>query len=121
MSALTLNYGFGETPVFIDQRYRPGGCPYREILAHENAHVAILDQEGKEIQRWLERKLTSLVTSIPPTPTRSPKTTQQQWMAKIDRETKPLLETLKKRLETAHARLDSPPSLAKTQKQCPKW
>ncbi|MBF0414808.1 MAG: hypothetical protein HQL77_02510 [Magnetococcales bacterium] len=121
LASITLDYGFGPTPVFIDQRYQPGTCPYQATLSHENAHVAILNREGQLMQRSIEQKLHAIAAAIPPTPTRSPQSTQQRLLTKIDQETRPLLSALKTRLEAQHARLDDPRNLKKTQQQCPQW
>lgn len=121
LASITLDYGFGPTPVFIDSRYQPGTCPYLATLSHENAHVAILNREGLQLQRSIEQKLYAIASTIPPTLTRSPQTTQQRLLTKIDQETRPLLATLKTRLEAQHALLDDPRNLKKTQQQCPQW
>lgn len=121
LSHLTLDYGFGTTPVFIDRRYTPGSCPYKTILQHENDHVTILDREGRAIQNWLRQKLSAIAASLPPIPSRAPKVTQQQLLSRIEKQTNPLFTTLKDRLASAHAQLDAPQNLEKTQKQCSKW
>ncbi|MBF0147536.1 MAG: hypothetical protein HQL84_15350 [Magnetococcales bacterium] len=121
LSHLTLDYGFGSTPVYIDRRYTPGSCPYKTILQHEDGHVAILDREGRAIQNWLKQKLSAIAESLPPTVSRTPKVTQQHLLAQIEKQTNPLFNSLKNRLAAAHARLDAPRNLEKTQKQCAKW
>ncbi|MBF0108652.1 MAG: hypothetical protein HQL76_05715 [Magnetococcales bacterium] len=121
LTELTLDYGFGATPVFIDRRYPPGGCPYETILRHEKGHVAILDREGGGMRDWLQRRLSAIAADIPAMATRSPKKTEQELLTRIENQTTPLFKLLKDRLTAAHARLDSPENLRQTQKQCKKW
>lgn len=121
LSHVTLDYGFGATPVFIDRRYRSGSCPFKAILDHENGHVSILNQKGKGMRDWIKKELSALVATIPPTLSRTPTLTQKKILGQIQRQTRPLLATLKGRLESAHALLDSPQSLENTQKRCPRW
>ncbi|MEO5327978.1 MAG: hypothetical protein H7829_07005 [Magnetococcus sp. THC-1_WYH] len=121
LSHVTLEYGFGATPVFIDRRYRSGSCPFKAIFDHENGHVSILNQKGKEMHDWIKKELSARVATIGPTLSRTPTLTQKKILGQIQRQTKPLLATLKSRLESAHALLDSPQSLENTQKRCPRW
>lgn len=116
-----LAYGFGKTPVYIDRRYRPGSCQYKEVYRHENAHVAILNTVGYHFQPWLKKKLAASADEMQPVLSRDPKRAQAGLNAKISSFSQSLMRMMEKELEKYHSIIDSSHNYRRIQDICKKW
>lgn len=109
--------------VYIAREYAPGSCPYRAILAHEQAHVAVIRETVNRFTPRLRWVLTSLriPTGRRPIPVDSPEAGKER-LAKLMHElAAPVIEDMAAAVREANAKLDSPASYRSVRRRCRKW
>jgi len=109
--------------VYIAREYAPGSCPYRAILAHEQAHVAAVRDTVNRFTPRLRWVLTSLriPTGRRPISVDSPESGTDR-LAKLMRElAAPVFEEMAAAVREANAKLDSPASYREVRKHCRDW
>jgi hypothetical protein len=119
--SIRLEYGFGKTPVLIDRRYRPGSCEYRAVLAHEMAHIQIMNDKSRGYSSWVRRKITQKVGTVKPVLTKRPRRVQKKMAAQMKKMAASLINRISKSLAVAHQVIDTPESYRRTQSQCSNW
>ncbi len=108
--------------VDVAAEYRPGTCPYREILQHENQHVAIVQRAFAEADAALRRDLGDLARRTRPfvlsgTPERAAQQMAERFMAAA----RPALDRYSRDTERANAALDTPESYRAVSARCRDW
>ncbi|MBF0447948.1 MAG: hypothetical protein HQL67_07095 [Magnetococcales bacterium] len=121
LETVHIEYGFGQTPVLIDRRYRPGSCEYGVIYNHESGHVRIMNNRGNRYQSWVKRQVAQRVQTIRPVQTSRPKQAKEAMEKQIKAITERLAQQMNKSLAAAHAVIDTPENYKRTQSQCQNW
>lgn len=109
--------------VYVAREYAPGSCPYRAILAHEQAHVAAVRDTVNRFTPRLRWVLTSLriPTGERPISVASPEAGQHRLDALMRELAEPVFEEMAAALRAAHAQLDSRASYREVRKRCRVW
>lgn len=123
VESVKLTVRYPPPDIYVAREYRRGSCPYRKILAHEQAHVA---NAGKMILRYIPRLRWVLTSLRIPTGQRQifvdsrpqAKTAVRALMQDL---TESLYREMAEQLAKAQAELDSPASYRRLFKQCRNW
>jgi 1,2-phenylacetyl-CoA epoxidase PaaB subunit len=118
---LQVRIFFTRFDVFVANEYKPGGCPYNTILAHENQHVAI----EKEMAEFLRRETLSRLKIVEPKLSSITARTKEELESTLSSLLKPLfkgnLSVYSERRKKAQAKIDTKESYAKIQASCTDW
>lgn len=119
--ALTLHHPVPD--IYVAREYPRGGCNYRAILAHEEAHVRTTRTVIDRYRTRLHWVLTSLriPTAERPRLTDSPEQAEQEIGALMRELAEPVFEEIAGALREAQARLDSPRSYRQVFASCRRW
>lgn len=116
-----VEYGFGNTPVLIDRRYRPGSCEYAVIANHEGEHIAIMNSKGEGYKRWLTQKLNRQLRTITPVLTTRSRRTQRWMSAQVKKIAASLIKQMNESLAAAHGKIDTDENYRLSQARCSGW
>jgi hypothetical protein len=103
---LVVHYGFTPITLYISRELPPGQCAYREILAHEQQHLAAYLAHARHIEPALRRTLEArfLTTSITPQP---PGTAQRSLREELQQHWKPYLRQQLADAQSAQQHIDT--------------
>lgn len=108
--------------VDIAVEYGRASCPYREILAHENQHVAIAQKQFVAAQQGLRAKLAELVSQLRPFVIKgTPDQTARQVAAHLLAGVQPVLGVYNAEAARANAALDTPENYRAVSARCADW
>jgi hypothetical protein len=109
--------------VYVAREYAPGSCPYRAILAHEQAHVDAVRDTVNRFTPRLRWVLTSLriPTGRRPISVDSPEAGQARLEALMKELADPVIAEMAAALRAIHERLDSPAGYREVRKRCRNW
>ena len=119
--SVEVTAGFTAFVIYIDRKYRRGGCAYRAILDHEDKHVAIYRETLRRYAPWIKKSLALEVKHFRPVIVGS----QARGADLVKKLLMGKLRTLVKKMETAaelaNAEIDTTTSYRSIQAKCPKW
>lgn len=118
-----LSLRYAAPDIYVAREYRPGSCPYRAVLQHEEEHVAIT---RGILERYAPRLETALTSLLVPTGTRpivvdSPEAAKHETSELMKELVKPIYQEMVTKLREAHRELDSPRGYRNTFRRCPSW
>jgi hypothetical protein len=118
-----LSLGYPSPDIYVAREYRPGSCPYRAVLQHEEEHVAITRRIMEHYAPRLETALTSLLipTGTRPKVVDSAEDAKGEMQALMKELVDPIYREMMAKLRQAHGELDSPRSYREARKRCPQW
>ena len=118
------NIGFPRIDIYIDKKYRPGTCNYNVIKEHEEYHARV-QREGLQ---FFEPKIRQAIkiASKKIKAERAFSMDQAQAIAssmldRIQRDIKPTMNFVQKRLTEENQVIDTPESYAAETKKCKRW
>ena len=109
--------------IYIASEYERGSCEYRQILLHENRHVAIARRNLERFKPQVRAALTSLLIPKPDQPIRIASASSAG--AEMERLYTKLLEPVYQKmlaaLRAAQGAIDTPEAYAKVHRKCDNW
>jgi TPR repeat protein len=123
VARVDLSLRYPSPDVYVAREYRPGSCPYRAVLHHEEEHVAITRRIVEHYGPRLETALTSLLipTGLRPMVVDSADEAKGEMQALMKELVDPIYREMMAELRQAHGELDSPRSYRAARKRCPRW
>ena len=119
--AITIEVGYPIMEVSIDNRYRPGTCPYRVILAHENRHVQINHSMLQTHLGNFRAFVNNAVRSRFPLRTATSEMAVRLAFDHVQAGARRAQERMVRERNQQHARLDSAESYRRANAQCSDW
>lgn len=114
---ITVSYGFSPMTVYVAREFPPDGCAYREILRHEQRHVATyLDHIASlapDLTETLQRRFATGARSRAPvgqTRARLERELQERWLPFVQREME--------RVKSSQALIDTPEEYRRVSESC---
>ena len=111
--------------VFIPSEYVPPSCEYRQILAHEEEHVRILEETYREFREVLTRILradgSATFESTAPLRADSQASAKAQIQGELQRRLDDFMDDFKDTLEKRQATIDTEENYRAIQSRCPGW
>lgn len=109
--------------IYIASEYTRASCQYQAILTHENKHAEVARSYLDDYVQTIRSALASLSIPKPRDPRLVEHVTgaQQKTQATIESLLEPVLARLRKDMEEAQSRVDTPAEYRRVEKQCPKW
>lgn len=108
--------------VDVAVEYRPGSCPYTEILRHENQHVAIAQRGFQAADQALRRQLGDMARRTQPFVIRgTPQQAAQEVAARFLATAEPVLDTYRRDTGRENAAIDTPESYRAVGARCRDW
>lgn len=122
LKQLVLSWRMTQLQVDVAAEYRPGSCPYSEILRHENQHVAIAQRGFQAADRSLRQQLGDMARRTQPfvitgTPQQAAHEVAQRFMAAAE----PVLERYRHDTGRENAAIDTPESYRAVGARCRDW
>ncbi len=113
--------GFTTFVIYIDRKYRRGGCAYRAILDHEDEHVAIYRDTLRRYAPWIKERLALEVRRLRPVTVGSRERAADRVKKLLMGKLRPLVKKMETAAELANAEIDSVTSYRAIQTKCRKW
>jgi hypothetical protein len=109
--------------IYIASDYSRGSCQYNAILSHEKRHAEVARGYLDDYVQTIRSALTSLAIPKPRSPLLVENVTgaQQKTQATIEKLLQPILARLRRDMEAAQGRIDTPAEYRRVEKQCPRW
>ena len=119
--SVEVTVGFTTFVIYIDRKYRRGGCAYRAILDHENEHVAIYRETLRRYAPWIEKSLALEVRRFRPVTVGNRERAADRVKKLLMRKLRPLVKKMETNAELANAEIDTTSSYRAIQAKCRKW
>ena len=113
--------GFPTFVIYIDRKYRRGGCAYRAILDHEDEHVAIYRATLKRYAPWIKKNLALEVRRFRPVTVGSRERAAERVKELLMGKLRPLVKKMETNAELANAEIDTVSSYRAIHAKCRKW
>ncbi len=113
--------GFTTFVIYIDRKYRRGGCNYRAILDHEDEHVAIYRDTLRRYAPWIEERLVLEVRRLRPVYVGSQEGAADRVKKLLMGKLRPLVKKMETAAELANAEIDTVTSYRAIHAKCRKW
>lgn len=113
--------GFTTFVIYIDRKYRRGGCAYRAILDHEEEHVAVYRDTLRRYAPWIEERLALEVRRLRPVTVGSRERAAERVKKLLMGKLRPLVKKMETAAELANAEIDTVTSYRAIQAKCRKW
>ncbi len=123
---IDVKYGYPNLVVYIEDKYHPNSCEYREILKHENEHVKVHQSVLKELAPKISLAVYQAVNRVKPK--------ELNDLSKVDKITddiikeiqddflvKRLTERLEENQRNQNEKLDEKGNYHKIQNRCKNW
>jgi hypothetical protein len=109
--------------IYVAKEYRPGSCPYHEILLHEEDHVRVARASLELYAPKVRQALTSYVipTGLEPVVVSSPKQAKQRMKGLSQQLLKPVYQEMMDELRKGQAALDTPSEYRRIRRRCKRW
>jgi len=109
--------------IYIASDYTRASCQYRAILTHEKRHAEVARSYLDDYVQNIRSALASLAIPKPRDPrlVESVTAAQEKTQATIEKLLQPVIAKLRKDMEEAQNRIDSPAAYRRVETQCPKW
>lgn len=122
LTQLEANWRATQLQVDIAREYRPGTCPYREVLDHENQHVLIAQTQFAVAERKLRSRLIELASGFRPyittaTVNRAKRDVAASFMAGVQN----VLNSYRVESERANALIDTQENYRRVTSRCADW
>lgn len=118
---VTLRYP--SMDIYVAKEYRPGSCPYHEILLHEEDHVRVARASLELYAPKVRKVLTSYVipTGLEPVVVSSPTEAKQRMEGLSQDLLKPVYQEMMDALRSDQAALDTPSEYRRIRRRCRRW
>lgn len=107
--------------VYVDRAYRPGSCPYEEILAHEREHVDIIRKVFNRYRPKLRERLEAKARSMKPFWVARGKTAARKAVERLNLALKPVLDAMNREMHRSHERIDTDANYQRISARCNSW
>lgn len=121
---VVFDMGYETLDVYIDRRYKPGSCEYKEVKAHENYHVAVSNQAMAFFKPDLETALKKAVSKMRPEFVYSNEEAGRVAKRQFDqvlKEVQPVVDHINKKIAEKNYAIDTPESYQSTTARCQNW
>jgi len=120
-ASFDLDIRFSDFLVYIDRRYKRGSCEYKAVNRHEYTHVVLYRKQLERHLPNLRHQAQTAARRIKPIIVRTPNDGVKLIQKAMQDKMTPLIDSLSRDADTANARIDTPESYRKIQKQCRNW
>ena len=123
VKGITVLLGYRSIEIFVASEYKPGSCPYRVILRHEQDHVRVARRNLNRYAPTVRGALTSLLIPKASAPVKiaSPEAAEAEFQSLYKMLLEPVYKEMLTALQKAQALVDSPPEYRRTFKLCRNW
>lgn len=123
VSEINFEIGYDKLLVYIDNKYRPGSCPYNVTKDHEDYHVDIAMQAmefyEQTIRDTVNRMKYASFRVVGYSDVDAVKKVQEKVHDQYNMVVRPVLEKINKKIMEKNAMIDTPESYMATHKLCP--
>ena len=118
---VTLRYP--SMDIYVAKEYRPGSCPYHEILLHEEDHVRVARASLELYAPKVRKALTSYLipTGLEPVVVSSPTDAKQRMEGLSQKLLTPVYQEMMDALRKDQAALDTPGEYRRIRQRCRRW
>ncbi len=109
--------------IYVAKEYRPGSCPYHEILLHEEDHVRVARASLELYAPKVRQALTSYLipTGLEPVVVSSPAQAKQRMKGLSKKLLDPVYQEMMDELRKGQAALDTPSEYRRIRRRCRRW
>ncbi len=116
---VTARVGYKLFRVYVARDLRPGSCEYRTTMDHEQAHVAIYNDQLRQFLPRFEQRLNRVVAGLKPFLAKSAQSGHSYFLKKINSEFQQVFRQLNRETDSRQGRLDTPDNYRREQALCP--
>jgi hypothetical protein len=121
LSEVTAKLEFPRIDVYVSSEFRPGSCPYRETLNHENIHVSIFRDTLKHFSGVLRNEIEHAVRESSAVTASSAQIVVDELQRRIKERVDPQIQLMERQHREANAAIDTKENYRREQMKCPLW
>jgi hypothetical protein len=118
---VAIKLEFSRIDVYVSSEFRPGSCPYKETLAHENIHVSIFRNTLKRYSALIRTELERAVQVSEAASGSNPQEVVDELQRRVKNRIDPYFQQFERDQKEANAAIDTPENYRQEQLKCPLW